>query len=370
MDAATPSNVTQQNTTFSNMSSALDVSFPYHDSTASSRSESWDPMMSFMQMDGFDMGMGDMASFFDPHPETDLLPEALHQSKLQSTNLYPLTPQTENNTSSEEERSHDPFLLLSKLHKDLYEWMLAVERTDCPPPWRINMNLESHGSDGHSNDSNGPANPTASFLRILSGFINALKLLKISDTSKEDGSKPDKASGLQNEEETGLPIGDINFNSTPSSLNMPIILMVMTTYLLFLRVYNILISRVCFVLETMPGEAANIKYDPGIQLGGVPLPQGLLHLKLILQVFEHQLVLIETTLGLPAEYRVHTPAQLSEGQQRPSSGLFSHDNHRFLLKSVMTEIGEGDQRDEKPRSDILNLRQNFVKLKDILQGSV
>uniref|UniRef100_A0A093VFA2 Uncharacterized protein n=1 Tax=Talaromyces marneffei PM1 TaxID=1077442 RepID=A0A093VFA2_TALMA len=370
-EVTSPSATTQQNAL--RTSPKIDTPQPEADSAIYLQPQSWDPMISGIQTDNFSTTMDDLFSFLGPPLESnghDLLQGFLDQSTTPSAGpeVYPPTPRDSAQQSPGEDKSvsslessypKDTLSALSRLNHFLTECHLLLQNQSCPPPWRISMpylNLP--------NDSKLDENPVGLLLRSTAEFIDIVRTW-----TKSTSKQPTES------EKTKDRVSSTNFwhmHPAKYTLNKPTILMIITTYLLFIRMFDVIFSRLTFALQEFPHEAANVRCEPGLQLGGFSLPQGFLYMKIIIQAFEHQFELMDNALGLPAEYRISACGNLSERQHDPP-GVFENPRYRSLLKSVVIEgLEDDDQEDDTAEPDnhnaALRLREKLAKIKELLQN--
>lgn len=346
----------------------LDMRLAQSESTMHLQPHSWDPMMPDMQTNNFSTTMDDLFSFLGPPSGSsdDLLQAFLDQSTASGTpEIYPLTPQDSAQPSPGQEKTllspesaynKDPLYALSKLNHFLVECHLLLQNQSCSPPWRVSM-----ADPNLVRDSKLDENPVGTILRSTAEFIDIVRTWMKNTTSNQPTDSEKRKDNLN----------FYHFHPATYTLNKPTILMMITTYILFVRMFDVIFSRLIFALREFPNEAAKVRFEPGFKLGGFSLPQGFLYLKIIVQAFEHQLERIESSLGLPAEYRVSVSGYVSE-KQHDSSGVFESPKYQTLLKIVMMEGLENDDGDDENaernnRGEVFLLRMKVAKIKELLQ---
>lgn len=373
LDEMSSPSATQHNAFPPATSPKIDMPQSQPESTMYLRPQSWDPMMSDIQTDNFSTTMDDLFSFLGPPPGSnghDLLQGFLDQSTTASgdPDVYPLTPRDSAQQSpgvdksliSPESASHkDTLFALSKLNHFLIECHLLLQNQSCPPPWRVSM-----ADPNLLRDSKLDENPVGTILRSTAEFVDIVKTWTKSTSQQTTQSDKTK--------DQGIPVNFYNFHPAKYTLNKPTILMMITTYLLFVRMFDVIFTRLIFAFREFPNEVVKVRFEPGFKLGGFSLPQGFLYFKIIIQAFEHHLELIESSLGLPAEYRVSVSGYQSERQQ-DSSGVFDNPRYRSLLKAVMMEELEDDNwgdgnAERNNHGEVFRLRENVTKIKELLQG--
>ncbi|OKL60774.1 hypothetical protein UA08_04448 [Talaromyces atroroseus] len=267
----------------------------------------------------------------------------------------------------------DAVLWLANLNGSISSQLAQVHTRPCTGP--------SDSQTAIFGDLYGPSpddpNPLGELLRCTSQFSNILRAM---NSMLPPFSSPSSAS-LQSPSLQPLELlGDALTNGRPSSTmgglqphwtssssssrtlpsNTPTILMIITTHLQLVRLYDAVVARMyASLLEMREGEVASFQALPGLQLGGFPLSHGNLHIKIILQVLEHQLDLIERVMGLPAEYRLST-------QQESPEGIFRNSELLVLLRAVMGQNATSCHG--MGLYYIVSLKENLQKVKQLLQG--
>ena len=118
-----------------------------------------------------------------------------------------------------------------------------------------------------------------------------------------------------------------------ASLDIPTILMLVAGHMQLIQVYDALFGRAYISLRDMPPEfIATSLVFPALELGGYPVLQGHLQMKIIIQVVEYQLGQIERLIGFPAEYCLN-------GAQDSSQGILNNVDSSMLLQAIMSQIG-------------------------------
>ncbi|EED17386.1 hypothetical protein TSTA_112190 [Talaromyces stipitatus ATCC 10500] len=324
---------------------------PQSDSPTYLHPQSWDPMMCDVQTESLSTTMDDLFSFLNPPSESaghDLLQGVPDQpTPLGISHLYPPTPRDSAQQSSGEEQSpldpeflyaKNPLFALSRLNHFLVESHLLLQTQSCPPPWRISMVDVNERTE----------------------FVDIVKVWTKSSKQSDESEK---------EKDEGRSFDFYNIPPAKYTLVKPTILMIISTYLLFVRMFDVIFSRLIFVLRDFPNEAAKVRFEPGFEMGGFPLPQGYLYLKIIVQAFEHQIEFIESSLGLPAEYRVSEISHLTERQEQDHFSVFNKPKYQILLKAAMTQALEDDDQEDENANEILRLREKLSRIKELLQRS-
>lgn len=188
-------------------------------------------------------------------------------------------------------------------------------------------------------------NPLAELLQSTSRFVTILEnLVPLLDSPNKsvDGAlaHPPSASqlGISNsngEESEILPpstLSPVHRPSTdPRPLTTPVVLMLLSSYIQLLQLYDAIFSRVHDSLSRVEDIRALFQEMPEFRLAGLTSMKGPLYGKIILQIIEHHFDQLERLLGLPVEFG------LSEHGPH-SQGLFSTTDLSHLLDVTMTQM--------------------------------
>ncbi|PYI00036.1 hypothetical protein BO71DRAFT_393679 [Aspergillus ellipticus CBS 707.79] len=238
--------------------------------------------------------------------------------------------------------------------------------------------LVSIACSNASNPANAPkGNPFSEVLKGTAEFVAILQALHPSPSTPSP--HPDQRGGIS-------PAGsrEISSMSTPSTssvsdgspshrpstsssgrdqprvaaLSTPIILMIIACHLQIVQIYEFIFSQGRVSLQAMPEEdIAGFRMLGGLQLAGIPLSQGHLQVKILIQVIEHQLHQMERLMGLPVEYRL-------SGRTEAYNGLLSSFESMTLLRAAMSRT-EGDQGNAGINR-ILSLKETMKKVQQML----
>lgn len=206
-------------------------------------------------------------------------------------------------------------------------------------------------------------NPLAQVLQSTFDFVRFVQALRPSSSSS-----PQPASWEQTVPAAGPITVGISPRLTPSvselspnlaPLDIPTILMLVAGHMQLIQVYDAVFSRAYITLCDMSPEfIATYLTFPGIELGGYPVLQGHLQMKIIIQVVEHQLGQIERFIGLPAEYCLN-------GRQDSFQGILNNVDSSTLLQAIMSQV-------RGPHGDVgiyhlASLKDNIQKVQELLQ---
>ncbi|PWY82163.1 hypothetical protein BO70DRAFT_396461 [Aspergillus heteromorphus CBS 117.55] len=240
-------------------------------------------------------------------------------------------------------------------HLNTFSWDTVLARIACPSP------PDGTTSDSQRNPFNEALKDTAEFVVILQALHQGPSTPSphpeqrgVSPRGPQETSTistPNTGSGHSNMSRGG------NQPRIPP-LSTPIILMVIACHMQILQMYDFIFSQSQVTLQAMPEEdIAGFRMLDGLQLAGIPLSQGHLQLKILIQVIEHQLHQIERLMGLPVEYRV-------AGRNQSYPGLLSSSESLDLLRASMsqTEGGHG----KSGMQSILSLKESMRKVQQML----
>ncbi|CAG8958607.1 hypothetical protein HYFRA_00009924 [Hymenoscyphus fraxineus] len=161
-------------------------------------------------------------------------------------------------------------------------------------------------------------------------------------------------------------------NSSPS-LGVIATLKILSVYLQVIAIYDRLLgqlheqlcnstSQAGFNAESFPG----LQTLPGLQLAGLPVNEGNLQTKILIQAILHQLETIENLLGLPAEFRV------ADRQNVHTRGLLDDERARSLMKAAMTEgrygthVAMDDPQEGSELGALASLKRNIQNITQFL----
>lgn len=115
------------------------------------------------------------------------------------------------------------------------------------------------------------------------------------------------------------------------SLSTPLVLMLLSSYILLLELYDTVFRHVHDKVSRLPNVLKFSLEMPEIQVGGLSSMKVHLYAKIVIQTIEHHFDRIEHLLGLPVEFG------LSERHPR-SDGLLGNANLSHLLRLAMTQV--------------------------------
>lgn len=218
----------------------------------------------------------------------------------------------------------DPGILLSSLQADLSRQLFRVKSL----PWDIITVLGSSlCSKGIGNGQN--YNPLATVLNRTEGFLEAIQMLRSTGETNH-------SSALSYE------LRDRSNSNSDHVLSTAHQLTLFSCYLQLLSIYEVILSRIVGIfLEKSEQNNPEERTLPGINFAGYLVQGGLLG-RLLAQVVEYQLELIESSLGLPHQYCVSSRRQ-KPNFQHVNMGLLKGMQGSALLGVVMGGTLEDDE---------------------------
>ncbi|KAI5918479.1 hypothetical protein F4810DRAFT_715472 [Camillea tinctor] len=242
-------------------------------------------------------------------------------------------------------RDSDPGILLSNLQADLSGQLFRVKSV----PWDLGIlsNTCSPGESDKCEDDTASLqfNPFTAVLNSTGIFIDVIRVLESSATIAEDLSSPSlnpsggefKNKNNNNTATTaGTPTATSAFISTAHQLT------IFSCYLQLLSIYQEILHR---LLDSLLGKTDQIGYDRRPILGlcfAGHLVRGELLCRLVSQVVEYQLELVERSLGLPRQYCVSS-SRPNATYNQVNMGLLRGMEGNALLGAVMAAAPEGGE---------------------------
>lgn len=200
-------------------------------------------------------------------------------------------------------------------------------------------------------------NPIVSVLQSTSDFSSLLQFLRASSNSSSkspsrdyDRSEPPifpSQPPMRTEASPGI-----------SALDIQTVLMLLAAHLQLIQLFDTIFGRTYLTLRDLSYEEID-SFLPiaGLNIGGFPVTQGHLHVKMIFQVFEHHLQQIERNIGLPPEYRLFE-------RQDSNQGILSNLASPVLLQAVMEQVN--GTRGVSGVCHIASLKDNMQKVQGML----
>jgi hypothetical protein len=130
------------------------------------------------------------------------------------------------------------------------------------------------------------------------------------------------------------------------------LLTVLSCYLQVVSIYDAIFTHVLVQLAPMPESVSSmLQGSSGLFFTGYPPMQDGVLIRLLVQVVEHQLELVERAIGLPQQYRVSTSGHIG-------TGLFSAHEGKALLNAVVGSTFDGSD-DRSDLRAVASLRDNL-----------
>ena len=217
-------------------------------------------------------------------------------------------------------------------------------------------------------------NPIAQALQSTARFIIILRGLVSSCSSSPHDSHPttpiptpSSDSGisvaslpLQN---SGLEDGmKSNADKSVAKLSIPILLLIISTHLQQLQLWNSLLSRAYELLRILPEEVfESFRAPSDFHVTGLPGMRGRLYGKILIHIVQDQLSSVDRLLALPAEFRLNAQTSMSQPEDIFSDSAFSD-----ILHIAMTQID--NTRKTTGARLVVSLRETLRRVLDVLSN--
>ncbi|KAH8669158.1 hypothetical protein BX600DRAFT_435656 [Xylariales sp. PMI_506] len=263
--------------------------------------------------------------------------------------------------SSESGSLQDISVRLSRLNESMAHQLQKVQAYPWGSPVMYAMCSERMNSVS--------GNPLAEVLRSTSEFIGILAdINKCADSaSSTPSSLADSgiAVSLGNQAPHASSANSVASHSSGTSISTPAILLVLSSYIQLLQLYDLIFT---FVYQTMlqlptelivslPAQAAS-----NFQVAGLGPVQGKLWVKLIMQIIQHQLESVEQILDVPTEFR------LFGAPTCPKNGVFSNTGCLALVELVMNRPEECPGK--SGASTVQSLRQGIQQVQSLVESTM
>ena len=254
----------------------------------------------------------------------------------------------------------DTLTTLSRLNEDIVRQISGIDSYIWGP-----VNAPQHCVDQlHGTERT----PVAEMLETTSRFVTILE--NLGSLSLPPNESVDKSvarlpsasdSGILNSDSDRRgtfppahpPFTDSRLSSTP------VVLMLLSSYLLLLELYDAIFSRVRDTLSGLEDTRAFFQEIPRIQVAGLSSMKGHLYAKIIIQIIEHHFDRLEGLLGLPVEFGL-------SGQTPRSKGLLGTADLSHLLHVAMTQTTGSPGT--SGRLTLKSFRDNLKYLQAMLPG--
>ncbi|KFX97090.1 hypothetical protein V490_02965 [Pseudogymnoascus sp. VKM F-3557] len=161
--------------------------------------------------------------------------------------------------------------------------------------------------------------------------------------------------------------------ATSVYLGTPGILLILSCYQQFIRMYSIIFSMAhdAFAVHTLPGFPPSLSALPGIKYSEFPVDSGNLQTMLLIQITLHLVGHMEKVLGLPREFRVQEIGGEYDGILSSEAGL-------RLLRMVVGDVSAGEEIGDTGGSssekggwrELKLLRSSIRQIKHVVQNSM
>lgn len=242
----------------------------------------------------------------------------------------------------------DTLISLSRLNEDIGQQLADVELRSCEPSPSMPLCFAEITSSTENSIAKA-VQSTTSFVAIL----KSLSPLKVSN-SPETWSASD----------SGIATACTSTRATVSPLGMATYLLLLSTYLQLIQLYNTMFSHMTQVLGNVTGDTmGEFQPRPEFRIAGLPAMPSRLYIKILIEIIEHQFESVELLMGLPAEYRI-------SGRTTYPRGIFNDGNASALLQLIMGDVDhEGRPGDVVTgKSVLVSLRENIKAVQKLLRG--
>lgn len=270
-----------------------------------------------------------------------------------------------NGNSSEPPNAAEALIGLARLNESITRQLSRAKMF----AWRA---PPAHGACSQSHQGTG-ANGVAEVLQSTSEFINILRKIIPSSASALSRSSlaNDRAPSLPDSGISACPsLSDGQLQdfwlpssrtvSATSSLSTSTVLLLLSSYIQLLQLYDTIFRHVYDLFSEMPSHVMGLcpgQAQSQFRVMGLDSIDGHLHIKILIQVIEHHLESLETLIDLPADFRLSEPPNSSKG-------ILSNMNLSELVQIVMTQIEECPEKSGK--SVVESLRNGIKKVKGLL----
>ena len=256
---------------------------------------------------------------------------------------------------SESSEPTDMVAALSKLNEDVARQISQIDVQFCGPANPIQRCLDQlHNIKG---------NPVEEMLQNTSRLVNIIESLTSSPSTSNEPIhiSPKHPPSIS---DPGSP----NSNSEPretygsaksKALTMPAVLMVLSSYILLLGLYDAVFVRVRNAMAQLDDLRSFFQDTPEIRVDGLSSMKLHLYAKIIIQVVENHFGRLESLLGLPVEFSL-------SGQPPRSHGLLETVELSRLLHVSMTQTTGNSGISGK--SALQSFRDNLRALQAMLPG--
>ncbi|TGO60964.1 hypothetical protein BCON_0031g00420 [Botryotinia convoluta] len=188
-------------------------------------------------------------------------------------------------------------------------------------------------------------------------YANAL-----SETDKSSTTSP--ADSSPSSTDTALSTSN---TKTGPELDVTLLLLILTSYMHLLRLYEVLFSHIHgFLTEISDSDDPSLCPLPGLSIFSFPLQSGNLQTTILIQIITSLFEQIERLLDLPREYRIDLREIGPDGFV--SSGLMSSEELVDIIKFVFRRQDSGQS--ECRRGGLEALREHLEGIKQLLKNRI
>jgi hypothetical protein len=260
----------------------------------------------------------------------------------------------------------DTLTALSRLNETIARQISHVDSHICGPVNPVPCYLDGlHSIEG---------NPVDEMLQSTSQFVTILEILdslslppkKAIDTpmahlpSTANSGGPNSNSEQREKLPFATPLSvHPPLDTLLKPLSTPVVLMILSNYILLLELYDAVFSRVHDNFSRLEDICAFFQEIPEVRVAGLSSMKVQLYAKIIIQIIEHHFDRLEHLLGLPVEFGLSEKTPHSEG-------LLGTADLSHLLHVAMTQITGSPGTSGKLK--MKSFRHNLRRLQAMLPG--
>ena len=256
----------------------------------------------------------------------------------------------------------DALISLSRLNENVSRQLSRITSY----PWQAPQLMQGVCSAKMNSTAD---NPVAEALQSTASFVGILKSLSPWDGGQSPGAWSASDSGISMVDSNSHPGGGSSDGTgcllnAARPLSTATYLLLLSSYLQLMQLYNIMFNRMAEFLGEMSEEAiSDFQPQPDFRVAGLPVIPSRLYIKVLIQIIDHQLESVERLMGLSSEYRI-------SGRSAPRGGIFSDKDVSGLLQTVMGQPEDGSRPGSTVtgKSLVVSLRESMGKVQELLRG--
>ncbi|PHH92956.1 hypothetical protein CDD83_3114 [Cordyceps sp. RAO-2017] len=251
-------------------------------------------------------------------------------------------------------------LRLCQLRLDICNQLTRISAGQSPRPWpEPDPWMDAELETKNSHDSN-PRPTRNAFGDVLCSTSEFLAILRSTFDSPENNRSPLGSS---------LNASPSRSRREPEAQAAPgpaCILDVLSCYFHLVDLYDRLLLDLCQQLSTCSDDPSILNHGllayyglqvlPGLDLGGFPIQQASLQVRILVQTIQYQFEMMEKLVGLPVELRV------SDRYDAYPHGLLHGEQNGKLVQGIISSVEQSASCDDDPAiGSTLSLRQTLAR---------